>query len=98
MPQSVHPMDAVDREIVLKLLDVRQPTNMDIVNAARLLTRYRDSLLSADLYDLLQKVAANWRLTMADIQNRSREIWLSGWRPTFEQPEAQVGSGSDVEG
>lgn len=91
-------MDAHDRAIILQLLEVREPAPMDIVNAARLDTRYRDSLLSTDLYRLLQQVARNWNTTLADISDRSRAIWLSGWKPTIGQPEEQVGSGADVEG
>jgi len=99
MPQSAHPMDKVDRAIILELLEAREPTNMDIVNAARLATRYRDSLLSDDLYKLLQQVARNWSTTLVDVQERSRAIWLSGWKPADHAAELQgVGSGADVEG
>lgn len=99
MPQSIHPMDQTDRQIILQLLEARSPDNMDIVNAARLTTRYRDSLLSPDLYKLLQQVASNWTTTLAGIQERSRAIWLSGWKPINHAAEQQgVGSGADVEG
>lgn len=99
MPQSIHPMDRNDRQIVMRLLDTQEPVELDIVNAARLVTRYRDSLLSPDLYALLQQVAANWAITLADIQERSRAIWLSGWKPPDYAAQPQdVGSGADVEG
>jgi hypothetical protein len=98
MPQSIHPMDQTDRQLILQLLETRSPANIDIVNAARLTTRYRDSLLSPDLYKLLQQVARNWTTTLVDIQERSRAIWLSGWKPADHAAELQgVGSGADVE-
>lgn len=97
--ERLHPLDAQDRAIVLHLITVATPSEVDIVQAARLLTRYRDSLLSHDLYDKLLLVLETWGLTTEQLNERSRAIWLSGWRPTFAAPaDEQVGSGADVEG
>lgn len=97
---SLHPMDAVDREIITGLLQVSEPAEMDTINASRLLIRYRDSLLSRDLYDKLMTVLTNWNLTPEELQEKARCVWFSGWRPHLApaQQTAEVGSGSDVEG
>jgi hypothetical protein len=97
-PCSLHPLDPTDRPIIEALAQVHEPSAMDVVNAARLLTRYRDSLLSADLHQQLLRTLERWGLTPADIRNRARALWLSGWLPPVFTEEQQVGSGADVNG
>lgn len=98
LPAPLHPLDAVDR-CVIEALPVRDPSNLDIVNAARLITRYRDSLLSADLHEMLCAVLQRWGLTISQLNARSLAIWQSGWRPSLEDAtSSEVGSGADVEG
>jgi hypothetical protein len=89
----------VDREVIEALLSVETPLEIDIVQAARLTTRYRDSLLSPDLHLKLRQVLTRWSMTTADLYARSREIWMSGWLPSLAAPQQEdVGSGADVEG
>lgn len=98
-PPSPHPLDQVDREAIEALLNIEVPLRIDIVHASRLTTRYRDSLLSPDLYVKLQQVLTRWSMTTAELYERSREIWMSGWRPSLNSPQQEgVGSGADVEG
>ena len=97
--EHLHPLDAPDRAVILHLMTVTTPAEMDIVNAARLVTRYRDSLLSRDLYEKLLLILESWSLTTEQLNERSRTIWFSGWKPTFNaKSDEQVGSGADVEG
>lgn len=98
-PASLHPLDQADRLIIETLLTVETPLQIDIVQAARLVTRYRDSLLSPDLYSKLQQVMTCWSLTIAELHERARDIWMSDWCPSLATPQQQeVGSGADVEG
>jgi hypothetical protein len=95
-----HPLDGTDRPIIEALGAVNPPSQLDIINAARLHIRYRDSRLSPDLLDQLLVAIQRWSLSTGELQERARAIWQSGWRPPLpgfveEQP---VGSGSDVEG
>ena len=40
-----------------------------------------------------------WSLTIAELHERSLEIWMSGWLPSLANPQQEeVGSGADVEG
>ncbi len=98
LPPSLHPLDAADRPVIAALLQVAAPGDADLVHAARLITRYRDSRLSADLADMLRQVLRNWSLSLSELQARTRAIWASGWRPTTTEQQVSVGSGADVEG
>lgn len=84
--------------MITALLQVAAPTDANLVDAARLVTRYRDSLLSPDLADQLRQVLANWSMSLGRLQQRTRAIWASGWRPAIAEQQSEVGSGADVEG
>jgi hypothetical protein len=96
---SPHPLDGIDRPVIEALLATTEPTDANLVDAARLLTRYGDSRLSLDLLPKILQALDNWSLSIAQLHERTREIWATGWRPA--QPdtpqEQQVGSGADVE-
>jgi hypothetical protein len=99
VPASPHPLDSLDRPVIEALLDTPSPSDCDIVHAARLHTRYRESQLSPDLLSKILQALDNWQLSVEQLQERARAIWQSGWRPPYpDSPqEQQVGSGADVE-
>ena len=99
LPAPQHPLDAVDRPVIESLLLVDQPSDRDLVDAARLVTRYRNATLSTDLWHKLQQALERWALSEDELNARTRAIWASGWRPAMDRDDAiDVGSGADVEG
>jgi hypothetical protein len=99
LPASPHPLDGIDRPVIEALLAATEPTDANLVDAARLLTRYRDSRLSPDLAPKILEALRNWSLSAEQLHERTRAIWASGWRPSLQDTprEQQVGSGADVE-
>jgi hypothetical protein len=96
---SPHPLDGIDRPVIEALLTASAPSDQNLVDAARLLTRYRDSRLSPDLAPKILEALRNWSLSAEQLHERTRAIWASGWRPPVPEgpQEQQVGSGADVE-
>lgn len=90
---ALNPSDAADRRTITGLQQVPTPREIDIINAARLISRYspeqcRDPLdpsipsPSADLFGMLAACAKRWGLTRSELQERARAIWAaadSGW-------------------
>jgi len=97
VPASLHPLDHVDRETIYGLLTATEPSDTDLVHAARLITRYRDSLLSSDLRTLLSRVLRNWSITTEELFCMTRAIWRSGGPAQLVPQDDTVGSGADVE-
>ena len=98
LPSPQHPLDAADRPVIESLLLVSQPSERNLIDAARLITRYRNSTLSADLWHKLQQALERWALNEEQLTARTRAIWASGWRPSMDHADAiDVGSGADVE-
>lgn len=97
---SPHPLDAIDRQIVLSLEQVTSPGEADITQAARLIIRHEDSKCSGDLFPRLRSVAQRWGYTRDSLMQVSKDIWQSGYRPVMTEDIVVqgVGSGADVEG
>ncbi|MBM5796794.1 MAG: DUF3288 family protein [Cyanobacteria bacterium K_Offshore_0m_m2_072] len=92
---QTHPLHASDRETVDRLLAAAQPSEADLVDAARLLMRYQGFPGAADLQDDLAKILRLWQLDRAALHERSKAIWAAGYRPAPAAGDA-VGSGFDT--
>lgn len=92
---ATHPLYEQDRRVVDRLIASPAPVDDDLVDAARLLTRYRDFPGADDIKADIYAAMGRWDLTLSDLHAATRRIWASGWRPRFDD-RAEVGSGADV--
>lgn len=90
-----HPLHAVDRNTVDRLLAASQPGPQDIVDCARLITRYEAFQGASDIKGDLIHCLRSWNLTRAELNASARTIWQSDYRPAVQGAE-EVGSGADV--
>jgi hypothetical protein len=94
-----HPLYADDRATVNRLVSAPTPADADLIDTARLLIRYEGYPGCPDIQADLLNCLDRWGLQRGDLNSLTRAIWASGWRPTAApDPEAQVGSGADVNG
>ena len=93
--EQTHPLHAADRQTVDRLLAAQQPTDADLVDAARLLMRYQGFPGARDLQDDLAKILQLWQLTRDELHRRTRAIWATGFRPAPDGADA-VGTGFDT--
>jgi hypothetical protein len=94
--QQSHPLHAVDRETVDRLLAAETPADEHLVDLARLLMRYEDFPGAADLRDDLQRLLQRWQLDRETLHQRTRRIWAAGYRPGAIAAGGSVGSGFDT--
>ncbi|TCD58646.1 hypothetical protein CWE17_06105 [Synechococcus sp. BS56D] len=93
---QTHPLEAIDRDVVDRLLSREQPADQDIVDLARLLLRYEEFPGADGLRDDLTRAMGLWGLNRESLNSRARELWSSGFRPGQER-EVAVGSGFDTD-
>jgi hypothetical protein len=93
--EQSHPLHALDRVVVDRLLAADTPTDGHLVDAARLLMRYEGFPGASDLQDDLAKVLRFWGLSREALHERTRAIWAAGYRPAPTSGDA-VGSGFDT--
>ncbi|MFN9546156.1 MAG: DUF3288 family protein [Cyanobacteriota bacterium] len=92
-----HPLYAVDRNTVNRLLAATAPEDDDLVDAARLLSRYDGFPGAFDLQDDLRRAIRLWGLSEDDLRARARALWQGGYRAGAKGGEAEpVGSGFDA--
>ena len=90
-----HPLYASDRSVVDGLLAAEQPSDADLIDAARLLMRYQGFPGAIDLQEDLAKVLRLWGLDRDQLQQRTRALWAAGYRPLTSSAE-EVGSSFDT--
>jgi hypothetical protein len=94
--EQTHPLHALDRQVLDRLLAVATPADDHLVDAARLLMRYQGFPGASDLHEDLQKVLRLWGLDRDQLQARTRRIWAGGFRPLAAADAEAVGSGFDT--
>lgn len=94
-PEQSHPLHALDRVVVDRLLATEDPADEHLVDAARLLMRYEGFPGARDLQHDLAKVLRLWGLSREALHERTRAIWAAGFRPAPSAGET-VGSGFDT--
>jgi hypothetical protein len=94
---QIHPLHSLDRATVDRLLAAQTPDDADLIDAARLLSRYRGFPGAFDLQDDLARAIRLWGLSEEDLRARTRALWRDGWRIGAKGPVAEpVGSGFDA--
>lgn len=91
------PLYETDKEIADRLAskDLENLTNDDITNASRILIRYSGVPNSEDIRDSIIMALHKWDKTPDQLNEKSKSIWQSGWRPGRLE-EGEIGSGADV--
>jgi len=94
-----HPLYRLDRDIVDRLLSAQVPGEADLVDAARLLSRYAGFPGAFDLQNDLERAIRLWGLSTEELRARTRALWQGGHRPGSSEDKAEpVGSGFDATG
>jgi hypothetical protein len=92
-----HPLYSQDRGTVDRLLAAQEPTEDDLVDAARLLSRYDGFPGAFDLQNDLERAIRLWGLNRESLQARTRALWQGGHRPGASiANDEPVGSGFDA--
>jgi hypothetical protein len=96
MDEQSHPLHAQDRQVIDGLLAASAPGDAQLVDAARLLSRYDGFPGAPDLRDDLERVLRLWGLDRQALRERTRAIWATGFRPGLAVGSEAVGSGFDT--
>ncbi|KGG12645.1 MULTISPECIES: DUF3288 family protein [Prochlorococcus] len=95
MKDQNHPLYSIDRELVDRLLSKLSPTDEDLVDLARLFSRYSDFPGAETLQKDMTKTLKLWGMDRDQLNSKTREIWAKGYRPG-KNIDNTVGSGFDT--
>ena len=91
-----HPLEAIDRQTVDRLLASERPGDQDITDLARLFMRYETFPGAESLRNDLDRVLTFWGLSREELNSKARGLWSSGFRPGQAEADG-VGSGFDAQ-
>ena len=93
-----------DSTRIAELLGIKQPADRDLIDAARLIQRYRHTPQAEPLQLQLLQLLEHWGLSASSLFAATRELWASGnagGDPARRTADAllatPVGSGADLE-
>ncbi len=95
MQDQKHPLYALDRGHIDRMLSKELPSSEDLIDLARLLNRYEGFSGVKDLQMDLVKILKLWGLTREELNLQTQEIWANGYRPG-QKIEEGLGSGFDT--
>ena len=83
--EQIHPRYKDDRLELDRLLTVDKYSNNDLLGMSRLVIRYSSFNGAKDIKADLERILIRWKLTTEELQQKTRSIWSSGFRPDSSQ-------------
>lgn len=86
-----------DRARLDQMLATPKPTDLELIDLARLRIRYAADTPFTDIREDLQHLINAWGLCPDALYAATRDLWARNWRPrSWGDQDQQVGSGADV--
>ena len=92
---QTHPLHATDKKIVDFLITREKPDEIDFINLARLINRYRNFPGEIEIKNDIEKILKFWKISKNELFLRTKNIWSRSFRPSNTSKEL-VGSGFDT--
>jgi hypothetical protein len=93
--QQTHPLHSTDKNIIDFLITNENPEDLDFVNLARLINRYRNFPGEIEIKNDIEKILKFWKITQSELFSKTRKIWSKSFRPSNSNKDL-VGSGFDT--
>ena len=92
---QIHPLHDIDKNIIDALVVKQVPSDMDLINLARLINRYQNFPGERDIKNDLKKIIKFWNISEELLFAKTREIWSNNFKP-INSPKDLIGSGFDT--
>ena len=93
--EQKHPLRDLDKIIIDSLIVNDKPEDLDLINLARLINRYKNFPGELELKKDIEKILKFWKLTEELLFSKTRLIWSKNFRPD-NTPKDLIGSGFDT--
>ncbi len=93
--EQKHPLRDLDKSIIDSLVVNDKPEDLDLINLARLINRYKNFPGELALKKDIEKILKFWKLTEELLFSKTRLIWSKNFRPD-NTPKDLIGSGFDT--
>jgi len=92
---QTHPLHATDKNIIDSLITKEEPEDLDFINLARFINRYKNFPGEFEIKGDIEKILKFWKITEYDLFSKTKNIWSKSFRPSNTNKDL-VGSGFDT--
>ena len=92
---QIHPLHDIDKSIIDALVVKQIPEDIDLINLARLINRYKNFPGEKVLKNDLEKIINFWNISEEILFAKTREIWSNDFKPNNASKDL-IGSGFDT--
>ena len=93
--EQTHPLHLTDKKIIDSLITKKKPEDLDLVNLARLINRYKNFPGEIDIKNDIKKILNFWKINRGELFLKTKNIWSKSFRPSNTNRDL-VGSGFDT--
>ena len=93
--EQTHPLHETDKNIIDSLITKEKPEDLDLINLARLINRYKNFPGEIEIKNDIEKILNFWKMTKNELYSKTKKIWLKNFRPSNTNKDL-VGSGFDT--
>ena len=93
--EQTHPLHATDKNIIDSLIIKEKPEDLDLINLARLINRYKNFSGEIEIKNDIEKILKFWKITKSELFSNTKKIWSNSFRPSNTNKDL-VGSGFDT--
>ena len=93
--EQTHPLHATDKNIIDSLITKEKPEDLDFINLAILINRYKNFPGEIDIKNDIEKILNFWKITKNELFSKTKDIWSKSFRPTDTNKDL-VDSGFDT--
>ena len=93
--QQTHPLHATDKNIIDSLITKEKPEDLDLINLARLISRYTNFPGEIEIKNDIEKILKFWKISKNELFSKTKNIWSKNYRPSNTN-NGLVGSGFDL--
>ena len=92
---QTHPLHSTDKNIIDSLITKEKPEDIDFINLARLINRYKNFPGEFEIKEDIEKILKFWKLNKNQLFSKTKKIWSKNFRPSNTNKDL-VGSGFDT--
>jgi len=93
--EQSHPLHTTDKNIIDSLITKEKPEDIDFINLARLINRYKNFPGEFEIKEDIEKILKFWKLNKNQLFSKTKKIWSKNFRPSNTNKDL-VGSGFDT--
>ena len=88
--EQTHPLHSTDKKIIDSLIIQEKPEDLDYINLARLINRYKNFPGEIEIKNDIEKILKFWKITKNELFSKTKVIWSKSFRPSNTNKDLEI--------